>query len=247
MKVLITGAAGYLGAELARAFRDEHALTLLDICRPDGADDGGDERWVVGDVTDLERLRPIVAGHDAVVHTVALVRDRFSAPLQRYVDVMVKGTWNIAQACATEGVARLVNISSIAVYGGARSHDQVITATDAYSKEDLFYGLSKRLGEEIVNAYGVVYPELATVNIRPGVIAGDGANSGPVRSPDARRYWFRYVDVRDVAAAVRGSLAKDPAPRGSYAVVAARDDALYDWRSGAEQLGYVPEHTWPSV
>ena len=61
----------------------------------------------------MRRLRRICKGHDAVVHLVALVRERFDKPAWLFADVMVKGTWNVAEACATGGVQRLVNISSI--------------------------------------------------------------------------------------------------------------------------------------
>lgn len=247
MKVLITGAAGYLGGELVRALGEDHELTLCDLRRPDDAAD--DPRWVTGDVTELNGLRSIVAGNEAVVHTVALVRGRWEQPLDRFVDVMVKGTWNIAQACAEEGVSRLVNISSIAAPGIPPSSDRMVRNDESVplGQADLFYGLSKRLGEQIVNTYGESYPELATVNIRPGVIAGDGANPGPARDSATAPHWFIYVDVRDVAQAVRGSLATTPAPRGSYAIVAGRDDALYDWRDAAEKIGYVSEYTWPEL
>jgi hypothetical protein len=102
------------------------------------------------------------------------------------------------------------------------------------------------VGEQIVNGYGEAYPDLAALNLRPGVIAGDGENPGPARTDDGH-HWLVYDDVRDVVGAIRASLVKTPTPRGAYAIVAGRADALFDWTSAADDLGYFSEHTWPSL
>jgi nucleoside-diphosphate-sugar epimerase len=229
-----------------RALEQEHDLTLTDIRPPDQAPD---HRWVPCNVVDLEDVRSLAAGHEAVVHTVALVRERFEEPLDRFIEVMIRGTWNIAQASAEAQVSRLVNISSIVAGGWPDAGDRAVTCADTFalSAGDFYYSLSKRLGEQIIDAYSGTYPGLAGLNLRPGVIAGDGKNPGPSRDGAEDPYWFVYVDVRDVARAVRSSLATEPAPRGTYAIVAGRDDALFDWQPAAQDIGYVSEHTWPAV
>jgi nucleoside-diphosphate-sugar epimerase len=229
-----------------RALEDEHDLTLTDIRPPDQA---SDHRWAPCNVVDLDDARSLAAGHEAVVHTVALVRERFEEPLDRFIDVMVKGTWNIAQASAEAQVRRLINISSIVACGWPETGDRVVTPTDAFelSASDFYYSLSKRLGEQIINAYSGTFPGLAGLNLRPGVIAGDGKNPEPSRDEAQGPYWFVHVDVRDVARAVRSSLATEPAPRGTYAIVAGREDALFDWQPAAQDIGYVSEHTWPAL
>jgi nucleoside-diphosphate-sugar epimerase len=246
MKILITGAAGFLGRHLVAGLAAEHDLTLTDL--PSAPGFGiGDLPWHECDVADFQAVRDLIEGHDAVIHTVALVRGRVGLPIERFVDVVVKGTWNVAEASARAGVRRLINISSVTAGGWPPGMDHPSHAAERhpFSDKDLHYSLSKWLGECIVNAYGEAYPSLAILNIRPGILAGDGVNPGPSRV-DAP-FWFSYVDVHDVVGAIRESLKKPDAPRGTYAIVAGRPDALFDWESAASDLGYVSGNTWPTL
>lgn len=244
MRVLITGAAGFLGRTISELLEDKHDLTLADIAPPAG--DG--RHWVQLDVSDLESLTKAVEGQDAVVHTVALVRGRETAALEEFVRVMVLGTWNVAEACASKGVGRLINISSVAAdgwpsgYGGQRA----VGHAPVFAPDDRFYQMSKHLGEAIINAYGIAFG-MSAVNLRPGVLAGDGVNGEPTRpTPDAK-FWFAHVDVRDVAQAVARCLSPVAPNRGTYNLVAARADALFEWGSAVRDLGWEPEHNWPDA
>ncbi|HEU4702769.1 MAG TPA: NAD(P)-dependent oxidoreductase [Conexibacter sp.] len=244
MRVLITGAAGYLGAALAERLGDEHELTLADI-RPR---EDGSGRWRAFDVTDLDAVRSCVRGHDAVVHTVALVRERAGATLRAHVDTMVLGTWNVAEACALEQVGRLVNVSSVVADGWTddATRQRRVGDAPAFAERDRFYAVSKHVGEAIVRAYGQAFP-IATLNLRPAVIAGDGLNPDPERPQDAGEgpYWFVHVDVQDVADGIARALASEAT--GTYQLVAGRADARWEWESAAQAFGYAPAHNWPEV
>ena len=244
MKVLILGASGYLGGFIANRLSSAHALTLAD--KTPLADECG-RPLVRLDVTELDQVQAACAKQDVVVNTVALVRGRQQMPLSAFADVMVKGAWNVAEACAREGVGRLVSISSIVARGSAPASGKPSRETDAprFQQGDLFYCLSKHLGEQIGLAYHQSHG-LSVINLRPGVIAGDGANPGPRATDCAERPWFVYVDPRDVAQAVELSL-DCPVPYGTYNIVAGRTDALYDWSSAARDLGYCPEFNWPDI
>jgi nucleoside-diphosphate-sugar epimerase len=246
MKVAITGAAGYLGGTLVSALEHEHDLTLSDIRSAPGFG-VGEHDWRECDVTDFDAVSALVDGHDAVIHTVALVRGRSASPLARFIDVMVKGTWNVTEACARAAVPRLINVSSITAGGWPAPTDQPWTTAQRhpFTPNDIHYSLSKWVGETIVDAYSDAYPSTAFLTIRPGVIAGDGANPDPVRV-DAP-HWFNYVDVRDVAGAIGASLAQPVAPRGTYAIVAGREDSQFDWKSAAADFGYSSINTWPDL
>lgn len=199
------------------------------------------------DITHLDQVMSACVGQDAIINAVALVRGRHERTLADFADVMVKGTWNVAEACVREGVRRLINISSIVARGSVPCMDRPSRESDApqFCRGDLFYCLSKHLGEQIGLAYHQAYG-LSVIHLRPGVIAGDGANPGPNPADAGERPWFVYVDPRDVAQAVELSLSADVA-FGTYNIVAGRSDSLFDWSPAARELGYRPKHNWPEI
>lgn len=131
MKVLITGADGFIGSHLTeaavRAGYDVRAFVLynsfnswgwLDHC---GEDVKGKFDVFAGDVRDPNGVRVAVKGCDAVLHLAALIAIPYSyhSP-DTYVDTNIKGTLNIVQAARDSGIARVVHASTSEVYGTAR-------------------------------------------------------------------------------------------------------------------------------
>ncbi|MAE60768.1 MAG: hypothetical protein CMJ49_05355 [Planctomycetaceae bacterium] len=244
-RVLVTGASGYLAGFVIDRLRHDHDLTLFDRVPP--GEDRTDLRFVEGDVTSEDDVRRACADQDAVVHTIALVRERMGQPAAAFAEVMVKGTWHVAEACVEQEVKRLVNVSSIVAIGPPHEPDMPHDAHDGcrFTESDLHYCLAKHIGEDICDAYHQAHG-LDVIHLRPGVIAGDGLNPGP-SAPDAPRdHWFMYVDPRDVAQSVEAALAGSVS-HGRFNIVAGRDDSAYEWRSAARELGYHPQHNWPNI
>jgi UDP-glucose 4-epimerase len=103
--VLVTGGAGFIGANLVRVLLDKcYAVTVLDDFSVGSSANlrGLDLNVVEGDVRDLALLRLIVARHDAVVHLAAQtgVPASIDDPLKD-CDVNVRGTLNVLEACRT--------------------------------------------------------------------------------------------------------------------------------------------------
>ena len=245
MRVLITGAAGYLAGFIIQRLSPEHELTLTaHVGMPD---ERRGHDFVKADITNYDAVAAACSGHDAVVHTVALVRERFDKPPSLFADVMVKGTWNVAEACARQGVKRLVNISSVVAVGSPadRTRPYKVGDPQQFNEGDLFYCLAKTLGEEIGRAYHQAHG-LSVVHVRPGIIAGDGLNREPVAPGDANRPWFMHVAPEDVAGVVHAALGSDVA-YGAYHAVTARRDGAYDWSETQRDLGYTSKHNWPAI
>jgi len=131
VKVLVTGADGFIGSHLAealvRAGYDVRAFVLynsfnsrgwLDRC---GADVAGKFEVFAGDVRDPNGVRAATKGCDAVLHLAALIAIPYSyhSP-DTYVDTNIKGTLNIVQAARDLGVSKVVHTSTSEVYGTAR-------------------------------------------------------------------------------------------------------------------------------
>ncbi|KXU34065.1 hypothetical protein AXK11_09035 [Cephaloticoccus primus] len=255
MRVAITGAAGFLARHIIEELAEDFELTLGDIAAAP-KDLPANCRWTHCDVTQPASVAELVKGQDAVVHTVALVREATKTGVSTFVDVVVGGTWNTLAAAVDAGVSRFVNISSIVVMGGPIASgagdpiDHPITVHERHpiGPRGLSYVLSKTLGETVADVYARTYPNLSVLNLRPGVITGDGQNSDPAPPADnTRRHWFVHVDPKDVARAVRRGLSLDPAPRGSYNILASRPDAMYSWAETERDLHFVTENTWPQI
>ena len=112
-RVLVTGAAGFLGTALVPHLLEtgRHHVTALDR-RPLPAYAGA--RTVRGDIRDRELADALLAGTDAVVHCAAALPSYRPAEI-RSIDV--DGTGTLLAAARRAGVPRFVHLSSTAVYG----------------------------------------------------------------------------------------------------------------------------------
>ncbi len=124
MRILVTGAAGFIGSHAVDVMRAAgHEVQGLDSLtpavhtgRPDYLPDNFD--LAVGDVRDPDAVRRAVAGADVVCHQAALVGLGVDlADLPAYSDVNVTGTAVLLEAMGRSGVPRLVLASSMVVYG----------------------------------------------------------------------------------------------------------------------------------
>ena len=245
-KILITGASGYLAQFIIDRLHGTYELTLADIVEPDNMPTN--TTFIKADVTNSAEIEAACAEQDAVVHLVALVRGRSDKPLSLFADVMVKGTWNVAEACVRQGVKKLVNISSISTCPPAPSAKLPYEVGDdfQFGPGDLYYALSKYLGERIGAAYHQAHG-LDVIHVRPGVIAGDGQNPGPAAPDVVTDPWFVYVDPRDVAQCVACAIETETVKYGAYNAVAGRADSRFAWQQAKDDLGYSPEHNWPDI
>ena len=122
MRVLVTGAAGFIGSHIAETMRAAgHEVRGLDSLTPavhNGRPDHVCRELIVGDVRDPAVVNEALAGVDAVCHQAALVGLGVDlSDLPAYTDVNVTGTAVLLEAMGRHGVPRLVFASSMVVYG----------------------------------------------------------------------------------------------------------------------------------
>ena len=139
MKVLITGAEGFIGSHLAELLvRNGHSVRAFVLYNSfnswgwleDCAAEVRDQLEVIlGDVRDPYSVYSAVENCDAVIHLAALIAIPYSYKSPHaYVDTNVKGTLNVLQAVRDLGVEKLIHTSTSEVYGSA----QFVPITEAH-------------------------------------------------------------------------------------------------------------------
>jgi len=182
-KVCVVGGAGFLGSHVADQLSDAgNVVRVYDLAasrwlRPD-------QEMIVGDVLDVEKLMPAIAGSDIVYNFAAIadLNDALNKPVET-VKVNVLGTVNILEACRVNAVRRFVYASTVYVY----------------SREGGFYRCSKQAAEHYVEEYQRAF-DLDFTILRYGSLYGPRA--------DATNGLYRIV--RD--ALVRGSISYEGNP-----------------------------------
>ena len=130
LKVLVTGADGFIGSHLAEALVRRGAEVSALACYNSFGSHGwlddlpGDVRdgmrVVCGDVRDAAFVRQLVQGQEVVFHLAALIAIPYSyVATQSYAETNVIGTINVLEAARGGQVRRMVQTSTSEVYGTA--------------------------------------------------------------------------------------------------------------------------------
>ncbi len=169
MRILVTGAAGFIGSNFVRKlltgaypeFPDAE-VTVLDKLTYAGNElnlapiaDSDRYTFVRGDICDGELLATVVPGHDAVIHFAAESHvDRSITGASDFVLTNVLGTQKMLQASLDAGVGTFVHVSTDEVYGsiseGSWSEDFPLAPNSPYSA-------SKAGSDLVALAYGTTF------------------------------------------------------------------------------------------
>jgi nucleoside-diphosphate-sugar epimerase len=181
MRVLVTGAAGFVGSHICRRLlADGHEVVGLDAFIPYyprpikeerlvSLSDERRFRFVEADLRDAD-LAPLVADADAIIHLAAMPGNRWDL-FDLYMTCNLKGTERLIEALRTVGEGerrRLVQISTSSVYGAEACGDER-TPLNPVSP----YGITKLAAEQLARAYGATFG-LPVVTLRYFSLYGPG-------------------------------------------------------------------------
>jgi nucleoside-diphosphate-sugar epimerase len=229
MAILLTGATGFVGLNLAHELigRGEQVVLFAPAPPPAAVADGewfGRARFVPGDIrseTDIDRAFAAALVTE-VIHAAALTPD-VQAEAEwpdAIAEVNLIGTIRLMRAAQRAGVRRVLGVSSVAVYGqaelakGSRIQEDGTTPQPAS-----LYGITKLAAEQAIRRLGALYG-IETILVRLGPCFGVREYPGgdrPLMSPHwqcveallagrecvlPRPMEADWIDATDAAAAV---------------------------------------------
>ncbi len=211
MKAFVTGGTGFIGSRVVRRLRERGDEVVALVRSPEKAtalSDLGCE-LVEGDLSSEQAIRDGVRGCDAVFHIAAVYKVGIPAPEREAMrDSNVGGTERVLDAAIDAGVARIVYVSTVAVFGN--THGEVVDETYSRKGEDFLscYDETKWKSHQVVlDRIGRGAP---VVIVQPGGVYGPGdhselgnmidrAASGKLKMLMFPETGFNLVHVDDVA------------------------------------------------
>ena len=210
--VAVTGGTGYLGSRVVAELRSRsYGVRLLQRWQSHGVVPAGEDIEIVyGDARNLEDVRRLVAGTEAVIHMAA----GMNGSREFVVESCAEAARNVVQVTRELGIRRNIYLSSMAVYDyrGLKRRDclSANTALEATPEQRSAYGMGKTLAERIV-AEEIARNQSPWMILRPSQIFGEtgdftrqlgsrlGRNVLSLGGPQKR---MRLVHVADVARAI---------------------------------------------
>jgi dTDP-glucose 4,6-dehydratase len=177
MRLLVTGAAGFIGSTYVHLVKDEHHVVVLDKLtyagRRENLPDGVE--LVVGAIEDRDLVLQLTDGVDAIVNFAAESHvDRSIADQNAFARTHVIGTGVLLDAVRERGVPRFLQVSTDEVYGSIEDGSFTETSPLAPSSP---YSATKAGGDLLVSAYAHTHGIEA-------VICRGSNNYGPRQYPE---------------------------------------------------------------
>ena len=172
-RVLVTGANGFLGANLVWALRELGFAVRAFVRRPpSGPQWAGldDVEIAIGDVRNPKQIERALDGVTGVLHAAALTRI-IPRPRSDAYNINVEGTRNVCAAALRAGVRRLVFTSSASTIAPT-ANGQPTNGDDPVNQESIRapYYTSKRWAEQVVREFNDL--GLETITFCPGYLLG---------------------------------------------------------------------------
>ena len=166
MKVLVTGATGFIGGKLVPRLAQEHEIVA--IARPGAAPAVGEVEWIEQDLTEPLHNEALPARIDAVIHLAqSRLYKQFPEGAADVFDINVQSTFRLLDYAREAGASSFLFASTGGVYG---SSDKAVSETDRLNPLN-FYLSSKYGAESLVTSYNSFF---TTVIFRFFFVYGPG-------------------------------------------------------------------------
>jgi nucleoside-diphosphate-sugar epimerase len=210
MKILVTGATGFIGQHVLNELKDDGIGIRVFSRQPNPVFWGAQKELDIfrGDLADVESLNRALPGVDVVVNLAGELRSP-----KRYEATNVQGTRNVIELAQKHSVKKIIHLSSVGVVGMQYSSRPVqvdetfrCTPQNDYERtklesEKLLNEFSRSSSTQVIilrptNVFGDHHPRHVLLGLLRNIQKG-------MRFPVAKQAIVNYVYVRDVAHAVR--------------------------------------------
>jgi len=160
LRLLVTGASGFLGGHVVEAFQKQgHEITVMARRTSDlSAVKESIDEIQYGDMTDLDSMVEASKGVDAILHCAGLVK--MVVPYRQLRETNVEGTRKLVRAAAENGVERVIYASSLGVHGmegDGKKPREKYCRSKAEAEEAFFDECSKGGVDGVALRPGVIY------------------------------------------------------------------------------------------
>jgi UDP-glucose 4-epimerase len=197
MRILVTGSTGQLGKVLVNHLQKfGHDVTGIDVTAAPTTDH-------LINVLQKEQINKISQNIDAVIHTAAVHGKHYDLNYSRdtFIDVNIKGTLNLLNACVINNVKHFLYVSTTSIYGTAMvSSNQAVWVDEQLAEQPRdIYDITKQTAEQLCKDF--FYKEgLQTSVYRVARFLPENENLR------ANHRLYRGLDERDGAEALRLAL-----------------------------------------
>ncbi len=206
MKVVVFGAAGWVGRAILENLKGHHEIRACDR-GPESWQKAGpwsDGEIVDGNIADYDTVDQALDGVDAIIHA-AVYFGAYDKDDQAPFQINLKGLWNVLEAARHRDISRIVHIGSCQV-----EHPQgTFFDTDIRRPDGSLYAISKRLQEEMCRQFHEAFNTSIAV-LRPCSIIDSRLSLSKYGQPIEAGSWnIGMVCRHDLAEASRMAIEKD--------------------------------------
>ena len=236
MKVLVTGATGFVGSVLMVELIARYGASAVSAFVLPGdiipaTWRGAGVRTFDGDIADARAVSAAAAGHSHIVHLAGFI-SYWRGDEDRLRKVNEDGVRSVVEASLAAGVERLIHISSVGAVGFHESGQPADETAPFNWPADILYMASKRRGQDIIER-AVREGGLRAVILNPASIMGPGDHNPATPHNELYRRISRgpqfgsfagglaIVDVRDLVALILKALEGRGRDGESYLVIGA--------------------------
>ena len=212
MKVLLTGATGYIGHQLAHKLAKDN-FTVNALVRDLNSNNIPRHKNIIpfkGNICDYDSVKNAINDCDYVFHTAAYT-DLKCYKINKFYNTNVLGTTNIMKASLDKNIKKVIHTSTLSVFGPALYHVPITENQPRISSYSNDYELTKKMSEEVVLDYVKKGVSCSILNLSrvygPGIntysngvnkIISKIMNDKVLYVPDKLHVEANYVYVEDV-------------------------------------------------